>query len=112
MTITEEKLKKLKDEISLGRDISIINLIDCLVEKAHENKASDIHIDPGVHNIRVRFRIDGVLQEAFEFPKSIHNEIISRIVNLFFQLFLSRWYQSLCLSHLLYFCQNSFYELY
>lgn len=79
MTATEEKLKKLTEEVTLGRDISIINLVDCLVEKAHESKVSDIHIDPGANNIRVRFRVDGVLQEAFEFPKSIHGEIISRI---------------------------------
>lgn len=69
----------MNEEISRGHDISIINLIDCLIEKAHEGKVSDIHIDPAGKNVRVRFRIDGVLQEAFQFPKSIHNEIISRI---------------------------------
>jgi type II secretory ATPase GspE/PulE/Tfp pilus assembly ATPase PilB-like protein len=79
MTATDEKLKKLDDELSQKREISIINLIDALVEKAHENKVSDIHIDPGAEDIRVRFRIDGVLQEVFKFPKKIHNEVISRI---------------------------------
>ncbi|MBP6060752.1 MAG: type II/IV secretion system protein [Candidatus Pacebacteria bacterium] len=78
MTI-QEKQDQLEQEISLGKDISIINLIDYLIEQAHKHRASDIHIDPNSHNIRIRFRIDGVLQDAFEFPKKIHNEIISRI---------------------------------
>ncbi len=38
MTTTEEKQDILEKEISLGKDISIINLVDCLVEKAHRNR--------------------------------------------------------------------------
>ncbi len=76
---TQEKQAKLEEEISLGEDISIINLIDYLVEKAHKERVSDIHIDPGTHDIRVRFRVDGVMQEIHKFPKKIHGEIISRI---------------------------------
>jgi type II secretory ATPase GspE/PulE/Tfp pilus assembly ATPase PilB-like protein len=79
MTATYEKLKTFQSEVSLGRDVSIINLIDSIIENAHERKVSDIHIDPLVENIRVRFRIDGVLQEVFEFSKRIHGEIIARV---------------------------------
>jgi type IV pilus assembly protein PilB len=79
MTTTKEKLDKLELELSRGEDISIINLVDYLVEKAHRSRVSDIHIDPSPKEVRVRFRIDGVLQDAYTFPKSIHNEIISRI---------------------------------
>ncbi len=42
-------------------------------------RASDIHIDPGHERIRVRLRIDGVLQDLETFPKTIHQEVISRI---------------------------------
>lgn len=79
MATLKEKLNKLQSELSKGKDISIINLVDYLVEKAHTSRVSDIHIDPSVKDVRVRFRIDGVLQEAFTFPKIIHGEIISRI---------------------------------
>ncbi|TSC70183.1 MAG: general secretion pathway protein E [Parcubacteria group bacterium Gr01-1014_46] len=79
MTTTEEKLSKLEGEMLRGKDISIVNLVDCLIEKAHKSSVSDIHIDPGANKVRVRFRVDGVLQESISFPKSIHNEIISRI---------------------------------
>ncbi len=79
MTQTEEKLNKLEADLARGNDISIINLVDCLIEKAHESKVSDIHIDPTAKDIRVRFRIDGVLHEIFKFPKSIHGELIARV---------------------------------
>ncbi len=79
MATTNEKIEKLEEEVKNGKDVSIINLIECLVEKAHKSRVSDIHIDPTPESVRVRFRIDGVLQESYEFPKTIHNEIISRI---------------------------------
>ena len=79
MANTKEKFERLEQEITNGGEISIINLIECLVEKAYKGRVSDIHIDPTPETVRVRFRIDGVLQESYEFPKNIHNEIISRI---------------------------------
>ncbi len=79
MATTKEKVGKLIEEIKNGGDISIINLVECLIEKAHKSRVSDIHIDPTQESVRVRFRIDGVLQNFNEFPKSIHGEIISRI---------------------------------
>ena len=79
MTTTKEKLDKLEKEITRGTDISIINLVDYLIEKAHKSRVSDIHIDPTVKDVRVRFRVDGVLGEAYSFPKTIHGEIISRV---------------------------------
>ena len=79
MTTIQEKLDKLELELSHGNDISIINLVDYLIEKAHTSRVSDIHIDPSSKDITVRFRIDGVLSEAYTFPKNLHGEIISRI---------------------------------
>ncbi len=79
MNTTKEKLERLENELKRGTDISIINLMDFLVETAHRGRVSDIHIDPTPNEVRVRFRIDGVLQESYKFPKIIHNEIISRI---------------------------------
>lgn len=64
---------------SLDPNVSIISLVDALVEFAHEEKASDIHVDPTQGGIRVRMRIDGVLQEFDEIPKAVHLEVISRI---------------------------------
>ncbi len=73
------RVTDVSKELSKGTDISIINLLNFLFVDAIETKASDIHIDPSEHKVRVRFRIDGVMTDAYEFPKNIHQEIISRI---------------------------------
>lgn len=70
---------RMEDELARGVNLSIINLLDFMIEKANRMRASDIHIDPGVRGVRVRMRIDGVLQEVKEIPKEIHSEVISRI---------------------------------
>jgi type IV pilus assembly protein PilB len=76
---TSLKLEKVEAELARGVDISIIDLIDALIEKAHRSRASDIHIDPSQKAVRIRLRVDGVLADAYEFPKTIHPEIISRV---------------------------------
>src|SRR3990167_10889245 len=70
---------KVEKELERGANISIIALLDSLIEHGNRAEASDIHIDPLENSIRVRFRIDGVLHTMYSFPKVIHNEIISRI---------------------------------
>ena len=75
----QEKEQKFTEEISAREEISIINLVDLLIEKAWASRSSDIHIDPELKNLRVRFRIDGVLQETYQLPLSIHQELIARI---------------------------------
>jgi type IV pilus assembly protein PilB len=72
----------LKDKILaelFNANVSIINLVDWLIEYAYSLRASDIHIEPNEDNVRVRFRIDGQLIDSFAFPKNIHLEIIFRI---------------------------------
>ncbi len=74
------KLKhKIEEELKRGLDISIINLVDYLIEFAQESRASDIHIDPGEKSLRIRLRIDGVLYDAFSFPREVKSEVVSRI---------------------------------
>ncbi len=69
----------VEKELARGVNLSIINLVDCLIEKAQKSGASDIHIGPSLKEVLVRLRIDGVLYNAYSFPKEIHSEIISRI---------------------------------
>ncbi|MBI4087509.1 MAG: type II/IV secretion system protein [Candidatus Liptonbacteria bacterium] len=80
-------IKSLKSlmENQLGQPfekISVINLVDLLVEYAYSTKASDIHIPPTRAGSRIRFRIDGLLQDIFDKSKisnDLHQEIIARI---------------------------------
>jgi type IV pilus assembly protein PilB len=53
--------------------------VDAVIEEAHARNASDIPIDPSRTDVRVRLRIDGVLTEAYQLPKNIHNEVVSRV---------------------------------
>ncbi|MBI1838958.1 MAG: type II/IV secretion system protein [Candidatus Colwellbacteria bacterium] len=60
-------------------EISIIKLVDSIVEYAYNSRASDVHIDPTENKVLIRFRIDGVMHDVFTLPKEIQPEIISRI---------------------------------
>jgi type IV pilus assembly protein PilB len=64
---------------SLDDDAPIVRFVNLLVSQAIQDKASDIHIEPAEHNLRVRYRIDGVLHEMQRAPKSIQNGVISRL---------------------------------
>lgn len=57
----------------------IVKLVNLFLEYAHDNKASDIHIEPQGNVVFVRFRIDGVLHEVARYPSAIHDKIVFRI---------------------------------
>ena len=60
-------------------DAPIIKMVSMLLLEAYNNRASDIHLEPLENKFRVRFRIDGVLQEMPSPPKKLHSAIISRL---------------------------------
>ena len=60
-------------------DAPIIRMVSMLLIEAHRAGASDIHLEPLNKKFRVRFRIDGVLQEMQAPPKRLQSAIISRI---------------------------------
>lgn len=62
-----------------AEDAPIINLVNRILGKALQEKVSDIHIEPQEENLRIRFRKDGVLREAFDaLPKKIIPAITAR----------------------------------
>lgn len=70
---------QVTEEIAKGHSISIIQLVDNLIEHALALRASDIHIDPTAVNVAVRYRVDGVLETAHILPPTVLNEIITRL---------------------------------
>ncbi len=60
-------------------DAPIIRMVSMLLIEAHRSGASDIHLEPLDKQFRVRFRIDGVLQEMQAPPKRLQSAIVSRI---------------------------------
>jgi len=72
----ESDINKLKD---LASEAPIVRMVNVLVAKAMELRASDIHIEPFEQRLRVRYRIDGVLREMDSPPVHSTAAIISRI---------------------------------
>ena len=60
-------------------DAPIVRFVNLLITQAVQDRASDIHIEPQEKDMRVRYRIDGVLHEMQTAPKSVQNGVISRI---------------------------------
>ncbi|MEM9586422.1 MAG: ATPase, T2SS/T4P/T4SS family [Planctomycetota bacterium] len=69
----------LDDAAQLADGSPVINLVNYAIIQAVRQGASDVHIEPGVKNTSVRFRIDGLLREAMKPKKELHAAIISRI---------------------------------
>ncbi len=67
------------NEESAEGDAPIIKMVTTLLLEAYKNRASDIHLEPLEKSFRVRFRIDGVLQEMQSPPKKLQAAIISRL---------------------------------
>lgn len=57
----------------------IVRFVNLILSQGIQDRASDIHIDPTEHRVRVRYRIDGVLKDVQEGPMSIRDGVISRI---------------------------------
>ena len=78
----EKRIKESEKTVKATNIIAeapISKIVDVVLRHAIEERASDIHIEPGEHDLRVRYRIDGVLQNSLVIPKSVHPAIISRL---------------------------------
>jgi type IV pilus assembly protein PilB len=60
-------------------DAPIVKLVNAIMTQAVADRASDVHIEPSERDVRVRFRVDGVLHEVMHSPKNIQNGLISRL---------------------------------
>uniref|UniRef100_A0A7C2AVA1 Type II secretion system protein E n=1 Tax=Pseudomonas graminis TaxID=158627 RepID=A0A7C2AVA1_9PSED len=72
----KEDIEHLKD---LASEAPVIRLVNLILQRAVEQRASDIHIEPFESQLKVRYRIDGVLHEAEAPPSSSSAAIISRL---------------------------------
>lgn len=76
----EDKLLIIQRELAKPIDeMSIIGLVDALIEYAYQSRASDVHIQPFEDEIKVRLRVDGILHDIFVLSKEIQSEVITRI---------------------------------
>jgi len=63
----------------LAREPSLVNLVNLIILEAIEARASDIHIEPFEHEVKIKYRIDGILVEKTPSSKRLHAAIVSRI---------------------------------
>jgi general secretion pathway protein E len=71
---TDEKLA-----ISVTTDTPLVQALNLLIDEAVKARGSDIHIEPEEDKVRIRYRIDGTLQDTMSLPLNIHRALISRI---------------------------------
>ena len=78
--LEEESGSHTADElVEVDDDVPIVRFVNLIVSQAIQDRASDIHIEPAERDLRVRYRIDGVLHEMQHAPKTIQNGVISRL---------------------------------
>jgi type IV pilus assembly protein PilB len=71
--------KDLDSMPSAVEEAPIVRLVNLLITQAVSDRASDIHIEPAERDLRIRYRIDGVLHEVMRSPKNIQNGLVSRL---------------------------------
>ncbi len=71
--ISIEQLKELSGEAP------VVRLSNMIISRGITDKASDIHIEPGKDGLRIRYRVDGILQDGMTLPKKAQASITSRI---------------------------------
>ena len=76
---TNEALEEFQNLNEVIDDSPTVKLVNYIIQKAVADGISDIHIEPQEHDLRIRFRSDGVLHEIMRSPKSSQTAIISRL---------------------------------
>ncbi len=79
-------IEKSSEGISAGgdlekaaQDLPVIRIVDTLLKHAILQEASDIHIEPDEKEVRVRYRLDGMLHDAMTLPKTVMDGIVARV---------------------------------
>ncbi|NCT55358.1 Flp pilus assembly complex ATPase component [bacterium] len=79
-TKLEENLKDVGDADKIVQDSSVARVVSIILEYAVKVGASDVHIEPGETSTRVRYRVDGILQEKLsKIPRESHDSLVARI---------------------------------
>ncbi len=76
-----EKLMSQEDKVvtTIAHDPPVRKMVEMIVESAHKEGASDIHIEPREKEFVIRYRIDGLLRDIATLPKSLQDRVVTRI---------------------------------
>ena len=78
LSVSEQR-SEVADAQGNIEDAPIVKFVNLLIQQAIADRASDIHLEPAEHDLRVRFRIDGVLHEVMRSPRTITAGVTSRL---------------------------------
>ncbi len=77
--VSDEEAPDLAALTEVSDEAPVVRFVNLLITQAISDRASDIHLEPTEHDLRVRYRIDGVLHDAHRSPKNIQNGVVSRL---------------------------------
>ena len=78
--VSEQEEEEIGEEVlEESEQAPIVRMVDLVIKEALKQNASDIHIEPMAHEVRVRYRIDGILRDILNIPKSNQNGVLVRI---------------------------------
>ncbi len=77
--IDDDESLDVADLQKMAKEELVIQMVNLIINQAIQDRASDIHVEPFDKELRVRYRVDGVLHEVNPPPKRFHNAVISRI---------------------------------
>lgn len=75
----EEKVAVDGASKKVSAEAPVAKIVSTILEFAVKSRASDIHIEPQEGDVRIRYRIDGILQEKYLLPRNVHDAVVSRI---------------------------------
>jgi len=81
----QEKFKKILQKLknksisATQKDELTVEIVDVILEYGYQSKASDIHIEPFINEVMIRFRVDGILHDVLNVPKQLLELVVSRI---------------------------------
>lgn len=75
----KEEIESNEKRTKVSAEAPVAKIVSTILEYAIKARASDIHIEPQEDNVRVRYRIDGILEEKYLLPRNVHDAVVSRI---------------------------------
>ncbi len=77
--IVHDGQKRDEEDADSGEEAPIIRIVNLVIKEALSQRASDIHMEPTPEGLRVRYRIDGILQDTLTIPKESQNAVTVRV---------------------------------
>lgn len=88
--VKKKKIEEIEEENNLSavdggedakviKDAPVTKIVATILRYAIDGRASDIHIEPGATNVKVRFRVDGVMNTSLVLPMRVHSAVVARI---------------------------------